>query len=177
MSSQNKQDIRRNVRREIAALDHEERERASAQIFSHIVSLDCLKRAKTIALFASLHDEPQSADFIAQISTTKRVVLPRIEGNEMEFYDISQGVQLGAFGIMEPLATTAIDPSEIDVMVVPGVAFTRRGERCGRGKGFYDRYISRAGFRAFTVGVCFPCQVVEELPVEAHDKRVDRVIF
>ena len=62
------------------------------------------------------------------------------------------------------------------MMVVPGVAFTAAGERMGRGKGYYDRYLSREGFRAYSVGVCFGCQMCEELPTEPHDRRMDEVI-
>ena len=66
--------------------------------------------------------------------------------------------------------------ADIDVMVVPGVAFTSVGDRLGRGKGYYDRYMAREGFRAQTIGVCYSCQLCDELPVEEHDRRVDRVI-
>jgi 5-formyltetrahydrofolate cyclo-ligase len=94
----------------------------------------------------------------------------------MEFYEISNGLQRGKFGIMEPTASTPIDPSEIDAMIVPGIAFTRQGARLGRGKGFYDKYLSRKGFRAYTIGVCYPCQVVDNIPTEEHDKQLDLVV-
>jgi 5-formyltetrahydrofolate cyclo-ligase len=60
--------------------------------------------------------------------------------------------------------------------VVPGVAFTPNGLRCGRGKGFYDKYLSHRGFRARTIGVGYPCQIVENIPTEEHDKRLDCVV-
>ena len=104
-------------------------------------------------------------------------MVPRIEGEEMNFYDISEGLEKGSFDIMEPTSNTPIEPSEIDVMIVPGVAFTRQGARLGRGKGFYDKYLSHSGFRAYTIGVCFPCQIVESLPTEPHDKTLDKVIY
>jgi 5-formyltetrahydrofolate cyclo-ligase len=94
----------------------------------------------------------------------------------MNFYDISEGVFKGAFGIMEPIATTPIEPSEIDVMIVPGVAFTRNGARLGRGKGFYDKYLSHKDFHAYTIGVCYPCQVVEDLPSEPHDQVLNQIV-
>lgn len=71
---------------------------------------------------------------------------------------------------------TASATAEIDVMIVPGVAFTHEGARCGRGKGFYDKHLSHNSFRAYTVGVCYPYQVVAELPTEEHDRRLDRVV-
>lgn len=172
----NKRDARGAVRAEIAKLTTDEKSSLSSLIFSRIAEMKEVKKASVIAVFISLSDEPQTATFIEQISPHKRVVVPRIEGEEMEFYDISEGVAVGSFGIMEPLSATPVEPSEIDVMIVPGVAFTRNGSRCGRGKGFYDKYLSRRGFRAYTIGVCYPCQLADTLPVEEHDKILDCVV-
>ena len=178
MISTQKRDIRRSVRAEIAKLSADEKQMLSAQIFSKLSTSSIIEEASVVALFISLSDEPQTAEFIEQLlGKNKRVVVPRIEGDEMNFYDISEGVEIGAFGIMEPTSKEPIEPSEIDVMVVPGVAFTLDGRRCGRGKGFYDKYLSRNGFRARTIGVCYPCQVVEKLPVEEHDKPIDIVFY
>lgn len=178
MISTKKRDIRRCVRAEIAKLSADEKQMLSAQIFSKLSTSSIIEEASVVALFISLSDEPQTAEFIEHLLLQKkRIVVPRIEGEAMNFYDIREGLTKGAFGIMEPVATTPIEPSEIEVMVVPGVAFTLDGRRCGRGKGFYDKYLSRNGFRAYTIGVCYPCQIVEELPVEEHDKRMESVIF
>ena len=177
MSALDKKAVRQMVRAEIAKLSNEEKYAISTSIFTKIYRLQEVQSASTIALFVSLADEPQSAAIIEQLAAHKRVVVPRIEGDEMEFYDISEGLQQGSFNIMEPTAKTPVEPSEIDVMIVPGVAFTRNGARCGRGKGFYDKYLSRNGFRAYTIGACYPCQIVEELPTEPHDKILNMVIY
>ena len=66
-------------------------------------------------------------------------------------------------------------PGDIDLIVVPGVAFTPSGVRLGRGKGFYDRYLTQPGVRALRFGVCYPHQLVGELPAEPHDVAMDRV--
>ena len=169
-----KRTLRRAIRAEIAKLTTDEKMALSAQIFSKLDSCDKIHNASVVAIFISLEDEPQTATFIEQLSgKNKRVVVPRIEGEEMNFYDISDGVKTGSFGIMEPISEHPIEPSEIDVMIVPGVVFTPDGMRCGRGKGFYDRYLSREGFRAYTIGVCYPCQIVESIPREEHDKKLD----
>lgn len=177
MTAPDKRAIRREVRAKIAELSTEEKQRLSAQIFSKIEHLPEIEKASTVALYVSLADEPITTDIIAQLSQTKRVVVPRIEGDKMNFYDIKDGLAEGAYGIMEPISESPIEPSEIDAMIVPGVVFTREGARCGRGKGFYDKYLSRSGFRAYTIGVCYPCQIVEELPVEEHDKPIDIVVY
>jgi 5-formyltetrahydrofolate cyclo-ligase len=94
----------------------------------------------------------------------------------MEFYDFSpEKISQGSWGVMEPVQGEPVGADEIDLMIVPGVAFTPKGERMGRGKGYYDRYLGREGFRAQTIGVCYAHQLIESLPVEAHDKRVDKV--
>ena len=177
MNTTDKRTLRKEIRAEIAKLSIEEKQSLSAQIFSKIATLNEIEEASVVALFVSLPDEPQTADFIEQLlQKNKRVVVPRIEGDEMNFYDISEGVEIGAFGIMEPTATAPVKPSEIDVMVVPGVVFTLDGARCGRGKGFYDKYLSHKDFRAYTIGVCYPCQIVKNLPTEEHDKVLDKVV-
>lgn len=68
------------------------------------------------------------------------------------------------------------DPGGVDVVVVPGVAFTAAGDRLGQGGGWYDRFLERIGDRAVTIGVGFAEQIVEALPVQAHDRRVDAVL-
>lgn len=172
-----KREIRRKVRAEIAALSAEEKSSFSAAICRTLLSTQEVDNASVVALFVSLADEPETGEIIAELAKTKRVVVPRIEGEEMNFYDIAEGLAEGAFGILEPRATIPVEPGKIDVMVVPGVAFTKEGERLGRGKGFYDKYLSRKGFRAHTIGICHPCQVIDFLPIEEHDRVLDKVVW
>ena len=70
----------------------------------------------------------------------------------------------------------ACDPSEIDLVIVPGTAFTSAGVRCGRGRGYYDKYLAQPGVHAVKVGVCFAHQLVGELPAEPHDVAMDYLI-
>ena len=96
----------------------------------------------------------------------------------MDFYPyIPNTLQRGAFGINEPQGEEPCTPSEIDVIIVPGVAFTKDGKRCGRGKGYYDKYLSREGFRAVKIGICYTEQLAECIPNEPHDITMDCVIF
>ncbi|MDE6120259.1 MAG: 5-formyltetrahydrofolate cyclo-ligase, partial [Muribaculaceae bacterium] len=81
---------------------------------------------------------------------------------------------LGAFRIEEPDGTDTVDIENIDLIVVPGIAFDRLGNRVGRGKGYYDRLLSRS--RAVTVGVCYDFQMVDEIDTDGHDIPVDFVI-
>ena len=130
---------------------------------------------KVVALFAPLWDEVQLQGLADCLSC--RVVLPRVEGDDMEFFDYTPtDLKEGSFGIMEPQGSTPCPARDIDLMVVPGVAFTKEGGRLGRGKGFYDRYLSREGFRGFCIGVGYKHQLLDSLPTEPHDRQMDMVI-
>ena len=173
-----KPEIRREAKSAVKGLSAEEKKTKSALIFSRILSLDVIKRAESVALYASLPDEVESFEAVEALSLQKRVFLPRVEGDDMEFYPYVAGtLSRGAFGISEPQEGIAVSPAEIDVMVVPGVSFTVSGKRLGRGKGYYDKYLSRAGFRAVKIGVCYAEQIADDIPSEPHDIMMDSVVF
>lgn len=158
------------------ALTSQQREELSTQIFRQVEQLPPFAGAKVVALFSALKDEPSTSEALARWSRIKRIVLPRVEGEVMRFYDyVPSAMTDGAFGISEPDATTLCLPEEIDLIIVPGVAFTADGMRLGRGKGFYDKYLSQNGFRAFKTGVCYPHQIIDELPTDPHDIPVNRL--
>ena len=176
--TKSKSEIRREAKSRVKTLSPEERKAKSALIFRQLTQSEPIKSAKVIALYASLPDEVESFDFITTMATRKRVVLPRVAGDDMDFYPYhADGLSIGSFGISEPQGTTPIAPEEIDVIIVPGVSFTRSGIRCGRGKGYYDKYLSRHGFRATKIGVCYSEQLAERIPAEPHDIIMDDVIF
>lgn len=172
-----KRQARAILRSRVAQIPVEERVRSSREIFAEVAALSAFQQAQVVALYAALPDEPQSGEFIAEWCGRKRIVLPRVEGEIMRFYDYSpEAMASGSFGIDEPQGECPCSAEEIDFMVVPGVGFTAEGYRMGRGKGFYDRYLSQSGFRATTVGVCFKDQLMDELPLEPHDRVLDFVV-
>lgn len=159
------------------ALDSRQRLRASAAIFSAVERLPEFRAARTVAVFAALPDEPATDEVLARWASTRRVVLPRVEGDAMRFYACRpDALVFGAFGILEPQGERPCPAGEIDLVVCPGVVFTADGRRLGRGRGYYDRYLGDPAFRGFRVGVCYAHQLVDDLPVEPHDVRMDRVI-
>lgn len=165
------------MRRLNRALDSQQRLRASAGIFSAVERLPEFRAARTVAVFAALSDEPATDEVLARWASTRRVVLPRVEGDAMRFYACRpDALVFGAFGILEPQGERPCPAGEIDLVVCPGVAFTADGRRLGRGRGYYDRYLGDPVFRGFRVGVCYAHQLVDDLPVEPHDVRMDRVI-
>ena len=175
--SDTKKDIRRSVRAAIKAMGSDEKAAQAALLCSAALEHILLKGARVVALFAPLPDEPDISPLISTLYEKCTVVLPRINGDTMDFYPYSpHTMSSGSYGINEPQGDEAIDPADIDIMLVPGVAFTADGCRLGRGKGYYDRYMSLPGFRAYKIGVCLLSQIVDALPVEQHDIRMDEIL-
>ena len=167
------------MRQRNRALAAEEREAASARIFRQVEKHERFLGAEVVAAFCALRDEPTTEAVLKRWAQQgKRVAVPRVEGERMRFfyYEPSKLVR-GAFGIEEPGEEAELcPPCAMDLMVVPGVAFTAEGDRLGRGKGYYDKYLSQSDFRAYTIGVGYAHQLMETLPAEEHDRPLDVVI-
>ncbi len=174
-----KQAIRREVRSRIKELSAEAREAAAREIFGRVESTEIFVSARCVAVFAAMRDEvPTSETLDRWLSVGKRVVVPRVEGEVMRFYDYSpEHMQSGAYGIAEPMGGDECNVADIDLIIVPARAFTVEGVRLGRGGGFYDKYMSLPGFRAHKIGIAFGCQIFDSLPTDKHDILVDEVIF
>ncbi|MCI7139745.1 5-formyltetrahydrofolate cyclo-ligase [Alistipes sp.] len=174
-----KSELRREMKRRNLSLTAEERAERSRSLFSRVEQLPEFAAAGTVAFFCALNDEPETLPALVRWSGLgKRIVVPRVEGERMEFFEYTpETLCAGAFGISEPGAGAVLcPPAEIDLVVVPGTAFSPQGARMGRGRGYYDRYLSRSDFRGAKIGVCYAHQLVGKLPVEPHDVAMDRVV-
>ncbi len=162
------------------AMSASERGRATARIVDHVLSLPEVDRASTVMAFWSFGSEPDTAPLIEALdSRGVRVALPRIVGGDIQAYAYAPGdaVTTTSFGACEPSTGEALDPSAIDVVVTPAVAFDRSGRRVGYGGGFYDRFFPRTRPVALRIGVGFDLQLVdEELPSGHFDLGLDGVV-
>lgn len=135
--------------------------------------------AGTLALYSATQNEVfTEAVFAAARRSGKKVAYPRVSGKGLEFVEVADRCELGrgAFGILEPSGSRVVPLGELDLLVVPGVAFDLTGHRLGYGKGYYDRLLHDCGKRGVLAGFCFEFQLVEALPAESHDVRMDLVI-
>ena len=175
---EDKLEIRREVRRRIKELSNDYRVAADKEIFTQIEQNSNFAKAQCIALFASMKDEVSTEYALeAWLEMGKRIVVPRVEGDIMRFYDYSADrMTIGAFGIEEPMGSDEVAPEEIDLIIVPARAFTLSGIRLGRGGGFYDKYMSQPSFRAYKIGIAYKEQIFETLPYDTHDIMVNEVV-
>ena len=131
-----------------------------------------------VLAFVGVGTEPDTRwliDALWRLGAT--VYLPRVVGAEIVAvrHEAGEPMATGYYGIPAPLGDP-VDPSVIDIVVVPGLAFTRDGHRLGQGGGYYDRYLARVRAQCATVGVCFREQIVAAVPAEIHDQPVGRVV-
>lgn len=95
----------------------------------------------------------------------------------LRLFTSEEEMKTGAFGISEPTGLTFDKLDEIDLIIVPGMAFDKEGHRLGRGKGFYDRFLSQPNIMStYKIGICLPHQLLEAIPTEAHDITMNEVI-
>lgn len=170
-----KKEIRKKIKALRSMLSELERESAAAEVFGRLEATAAFQMADRILMYHSLPDELSTLSFLRKWKNDKRFFLPRVNGVNLDIlpYDESR-LELGSFHIEEPQGDALVDPDEIELIVVPAVAYDRSGNRLGRGKGFYDRLLATT--RATKIGVGYEFQLLDSLPAEEHDVPMDMVI-
>lgn len=170
-----KSEIRRKIKAMRSMLLESEKMAAADEVFARLEQTAAFLMADRILMYHSLPDELSTRAFLDKWKNRKHFYLPRVNGVNLEIlpYDETR-LELGAFHIEEPTGSTTVDPDEIELIVVPGVAYDKNGNRLGRGKGFYDRLLAETG--ATKVGVGYEFQIFDSIPTEPHDVKMDMVI-
>ena len=171
-----KEQIRQLIKKRKSNLSLELKYHESELVFSMVESLSVFREANRIMLYYSLPDELPTDTIIKSWSNSKELLLPRIEGNNLRIFKYnSLAIEIGNYNIMEPLRDCEeVNASDIDLIIVPGIAFDHLCKRLGRGKGFYDKLLGTTS--AIKIGVGFDCQIIESVPSEFHDCSMDLVI-
>ena len=173
--------LRAEVRTRLKEISKAQREVASKNLCGLLEQQNLWKEAQCVLLFAPLSDEPDVWPMLERgISEEKVMALPRLDPVSNSYVahriqNLQTELRLGKFGIREPVEhCEALPLKRLDLILAPGVAFDLRGCRLGRGKGVYDRLLAAAS--GTSCGVAFDEQVVGEIPVAAHDIRVNRIL-
>lgn len=171
--------LRQSIKARLRTLPPAVRRNEAECILHELEECPEFRAACTVVLYYSLPDEVPTHDFVARTAQDKAVLLPVVHGDDLELrrFTTPADIAPGPYGIGEPTGETFTEMADIDLIVVPGVAFDAAGRRLGRGKGYYDRFLSHPALqRASRIGICFPCQLVSEVPAEPHDVPMHRVI-
>jgi 5-formyltetrahydrofolate cyclo-ligase len=144
-------------------------------VFKKIELMTEFEMAKTVLLYWSLPDELPTHDFVEKWCNSKQIFLPVLDRDEIIVKQFSSQKQMtaGKWGILEPNEKKCFS-EKIDLVVVPGVAFDIEKNRLGRGKGYYDRFLSR--INTFCIGICYDFQLIKSVPVNSHDVKMNAII-
>ena len=170
-----KNEIRRKIKALRSMMLETEKRCAAEEVFAHLEKTAAFLMADHILMYHSLPDELSTHLFLEKWHDKKHFYLPRVNGVNLEIlpYDESR-LELGSFHIEEPTGNNTVSPDEIELIIVPGVAYDRNGNRLGRGKGFYDRLLKTT--KATKVGIGYEFQLVDAIPTEPHDVKMNIII-
>ncbi len=147
----------------------------SEVILSKLENDDDFKKARIVMIYSALPDEVQTQAFLEKWRHRKKIILPTVVGDDIIPVELAEdtGFAVGDFNILEPQNEPYT--GGYDLIVVPGVAFDRNGNRIGRGRGYYDRFLCKY-LNVRRIGICFDFQLVDEVPTEPNDIKMDKVI-
>lgn len=178
--AEKKAELRKRIRGLRRGLSEEERRSAALTVAEKLLSLGELKAAKYVLCYMPMRYELDILPAVGGLKSRGAVpVFPLcVEDGGLKLYVPAEenGFVTGAYGILEPNTGTAreIPAEELDAIILPAIGFDRKLRRLGQGGGYYDRLLARTN--CFTVAVGFDCQLVDEVPTEPTDRKVDAVV-
>lgn len=154
----------------------EEKKRKSRSVWEQVEQDEAFRKAKVVLAYWSMDDEVFTHDFVSAQAEGKTFLLPCVRGDELDirYFDSEEKLTPGEGYAIQPVGELFEDFEKIDLILVPGVAFDKDGNRLGRGKGYYDKILKQTP--AYKMGICFDFQLLEHIPTEEHDVRMDKVV-
>lgn len=163
----------------------QEKDAVSERIVRRFMDLPEYEKAGTLMFYVDVRDEVRTRHALPEaLASGKRIVVPYCLDGELELFWLENmdELELGMYRILEPkvelrdVAAKRLTPTDLDLVMVPGVAFDRNGGRTGHGKGYYDKLLQHARKDAPLIALSFECQLFEEIPAESHDIFMDKVV-
>lgn len=173
-----KKELRKLMNDALLNLDFEIKKKYDKLIFEKIINHEVVKNSKTIAIYHSTTEEANTQALIYKfLHSGKEVCIPRVEGDimTMRLIDNISFPYDKFFGIRQPNKdSTIVLPEDIDLLIIPGLAFDSQKNRLGQGGGYYDKYL--ANFKNKTIMIAYNFQKIQKVPIENHDKQVDIIV-
>ncbi|MBU1726271.1 MAG: 5-formyltetrahydrofolate cyclo-ligase [Candidatus Omnitrophica bacterium] len=177
-----KRKIRSKILLKLKLQKEDTRDRKSQSITKKLLRTKEFKRAKKVMLYMPLRGEVNTKEMISVARKLGKIVavpvcLRHILTLRPCLLDENASLKNGPYGVHEPAFEKIIPLKDLDLVVVPGVAFDVKGNRLGRGKGYYDRFLSRLPKDTPSIGLAFDFQILPEIPAAEHDVSVKKVLF
>ncbi len=152
-----------------------ERRQKSEEICRRFVRMPEFKNAKVVSLYMSAFGEVDTSFIIkTALNLNKTVAVPVIDKDDINLSLYTEELTAGAYGISEPARRIYVNPNDVDLFLVPGIAFDKSGNRIGFGKGYYDRLLE--GAKGVKVGCMYDFQLVDIIPAEKTDIKMDYLV-
>lgn len=181
--TQNKKSIRKQI---LALRDQQNnKDQISAKILEKVFELSDFQQANTVLIYLDIKSEVRTRPSLSRLlDFGKIIVIPFVSSQGLELFHLEDLTELedGAYGVLEPSLELRKNPKkkvsadEIDLAIIPGVAFDSEGARLGYGKGYYDKLLSELRLDCLMLGLAFECQLHANLPQEEHDISLDIII-
>jgi 5-formyltetrahydrofolate cyclo-ligase len=177
-----KKEIRKYILNMRDAVNAEQKEDWDSKIFTSLINSDFYRNANVIFAFVSFKSEVDTHRFINHaVRDNKVICVPRIKSKEtgIEVFRIGnmEDLKTGYYGILEPKdSCLKVNDEDIDLILMPGVAFDREGGRVGYGAGFYDRYLAKLKEKADKIALAYHIQLLDKVPMDEFDVRIDGII-
>jgi len=177
-----KKQIRSKIIARLTLQKEEEQDRKNRLIEKRLFRTKAFRKAKIVMFYIAHKGEVNTEEMIKEAKRLGKIVtVPVCKQNKIVIrpciLDDSAGLKRGPYGVKEPVIEKYISLKKLGLIIVPGVAFDKKGRRLGRGKGCYDRFLSRLPKDTPTIGLAFDFQILPRIPATGHDVAVNRVIF
>ena len=177
-----KAQIRSKILIRLRTQKEEDRNRKSKLITSKLLRNKVFKKAKIVMFYIAFGGEVNTEGMIREAKKIGKLICVPVCGKDKETMQptiLKDHAQLkkGPYGVLEPVAQTQVKPEELDLVIVPGLAFDKKGNRLGRGKGCYDRFLGSLSEDTPSIGLAFDFQILPLIPTASYDVSVKKVIF
>ena len=147
-----------------------------SNIFNKVITNKNVIDSEIVLIYVSKEDEIDTLKLITYFLKHKKVAVPKVEDNKMNFYYIDSLADLGkgCFNILEPKTNKKVENYLNSIVIVPGICFTKDGHRIGYGKGFYDKFLN--SYQEYSIGLCYQECLIDNFKISDYDEKVDEII-
>lgn len=176
-----KQQIRNKISLQLRTQKEEDQDRKSRVIRNKLFKSLVFNKAKVVMFYISFGGEVKTKDMIEQAQNLGKMVAVPVCGKNRTIraciLDDEAMLAKGPYGVKEPVIKKSVGLKDLDLVIVPGIAFDKKGARLGRGKGHYDRFLKKIYPKTVSLGLAYDFQIVPRLPATKRDVGVQKIIF